>query len=103
MNSYDHDESKQIELASSSNSIMSSPSQQPEVHNSSKLRSEYDQLRLYGGYGKTRRYTTEGTETETITEWEDDESMLMLMETTKGGDCDHGDDDEVPEIRMLTS
>ena len=112
MNSYD--ESKQIELASSSNSIQSSPSMQPEVHNSSKLRSEYDQLTanmdrelVLFGYDKTRKYTTEGTETDNVTEYEsteydEDMSVRIQMETkttTKGGK----NGKHMPEMKMLTS
>jgi len=112
MNSYD--ESKQIELASSSCSIMSSPSLQPEVHNSTQLRSEYDKLTanmdretvLFG-----RKYTTEGTEeTETAmtgyddTEYETERSLKLEMETKGGGDDkDMKSVKDFPEMKMLTS
>lgn len=114
MNSYD--ESKQIELASSSCSVMSSPSLQPEVHNSTQLRSEYDKLTtnmdretvLFG-----RKYTTEGTEeTETMTgyddttEYETERSLKLEMETKGGGgryDNDMKDVKDFPEMKMLTS
>jgi len=114
MNSYD--ESKQIELASSSASIMSSPSMEPEVHNTSQMRSEYDRLTamvnadqeqvLFGGYNKTRKYTTEGTETDNVTEYtEESESTFdgrghtTMMKEDNGKKGKKG----LPELKLLES
>merc|ERR1712232_190301 len=95
---------------------------QPEVHNTSQLRSEYDKLTamanmdreavLFGGGGynnRTRKYTTEGTETDNITEYtyestEYDEDTFDGNVTTKGQDVMKGKDaKDLPELKLLES